>query len=114
MRASIVAAVLGSLVNAGDKIPHPHDCRTVGGAKIAYGLRKDYDMGGCKCNDDTATWGVGNGMHGENMACYCNAPDQYESMEEFKYIKAADGTPTQDSVDKVSKVANKINDKNRK
>jgi len=98
MRASIVAAVLGAFANAAINHaatpPQPHDCKTVLGAKVAYGLRKDYDMGGCKCNDDTAIWGPGQGGHDERWACYCNALDQYESMEEFTYLKA--GKASQD------------------
>lgn len=71
-------------------------------------------MGGCKCNDDTAVWGPGQGKHAEKWACYCNALDQYASMEEFKYIDE-DGNPTQEEyADEATKIKNKINDKNRK
>ena len=42
--------------------PHSHNCVSPAGSKIALGLEKDYDMGGCKCADDTAEWGPGPGI----------------------------------------------------
>jgi hypothetical protein len=35
-------------------------------------------MGGCKCADDTAEWGPGNGLD-EDWKCWCTIPDQYEA-----------------------------------
>ena len=81
MRASIVSALLGAFASADPTSaavpPHPHGCKTNRGS-IAFGLEKDYDMGGCKCDDDTAIWGPGSGLD-PRWACYCNVPDQYAS-----------------------------------
>lgn len=59
--------------------PHSHNCATEKTAKLAYGLSRDYDMGGCKCNDDTAEWGPGKKL-AEEWSCWCQVPDTYESF----------------------------------
>ena len=65
--------------------PETENCATEAGSKIAYGLIRDYDMGGCKCADDSAEWNRAaftgdesenrllgsNGIISENWACYC-------------------------------------------
>lgn len=57
--------------------PHSHQCKTAVGAS-PWGLKRDRDMGGCKCADDTAEWGPGDGL-AEEWKCWCTVPDQYSA-----------------------------------
>jgi len=83
--------------------PHTHNCKTEGSSPISWGLAKDYDMGGCKCADDTAEW-TPNAQESnaieESWACYCQVPNTYASMPYVEH----DGTTGKFT---------KVNDKNR-
>ena len=77
------------------KPPHPHKCETNKG-DIAFGLRKNYEAGGCQCADDSAKWSGGPGIDAQ-WACHCQGIDTYAS---YPYVEL-DG-------------AGKIDDRNRK
>jgi len=54
---------------------------------MALGLEKDYDMGGCKCADDTMEWmpkHPNSDDVAENWACYCQIPNTYASIALLK------------------------------
>jgi len=59
--ASLAVALTAANPNEGVP-PHTHNCKTSSdsNAPFALGLSRDYEMGGCKCHDDTAKWGPGN------------------------------------------------------
>ena len=77
------AMLLGASAMEQGVPPHTHDCATPTGAVMALGLIRDYDMGGCKCADDTAEWmphAPNKPTAKENWSCWCQLPDMYESM----------------------------------
>ena len=85
MFKALASSLLIAAVQSNSKVvgvpPHSHMCKTESNTLAPWGLKRDYDMGGCKCADDTAEWGPGNNVK-EEWKCWCTIPDTYEAMPE--------------------------------